>query len=33
VAKHLIETTKVAFDDFAGGGTNVKKNRQMLGLS
>ena len=32
VARHLIETTKVAFDDFAGGGVNTKRNRQMLGL-
>jgi len=33
VARHIIEATKVAFDDFAGGGSDVKKNREMLGLS
>jgi len=32
IARHLIEATKVAFDDFAGGGSDVKKNRKMLGL-
>ncbi|MFW5870787.1 MAG: sugar phosphate isomerase/epimerase, partial [Candidatus Sumerlaeota bacterium] len=32
IEAHIIETTDVAFDDFAGGETDVKKNRQMLGL-
>ncbi|MEO6848837.1 MAG: sugar phosphate isomerase/epimerase [Chthoniobacterales bacterium] len=32
VARHLIETTNVAFDDFAGGKADVKTNRQILGL-
>jgi sugar phosphate isomerase/epimerase len=32
VASHIIEATKVAFDDFAGGGSDVKKNRAMLGI-
>ena len=32
ITSHLIEATEVAFDDFAGGETDVKKNRQMLGL-
>jgi sugar phosphate isomerase/epimerase len=33
IARHLIETTDVAFDDFAGGKTDVARNRQILGLS
>jgi sugar phosphate isomerase/epimerase len=33
VASHIIEATKVAFDDFAGGGSDVKTNRAILGLS
>ena len=33
IAKHIIETTDVAFDDFAGGETDVEQNRQILGLS
>lgn len=32
IAKHIIETTKVAFDDFAGGQTDRAKNRKILGL-
>lgn len=32
IARHLIEATKVAFDDFAGGGSDVAKNRRILGL-
>jgi sugar phosphate isomerase/epimerase len=32
IARHVIETTGVAFDDFAGGQTDVKRNRKMLGL-
>lgn len=33
IARHLIETTDVAFDDFAGGGSDDDLNRQILGLS
>jgi sugar phosphate isomerase/epimerase len=33
IAKHIIETTEVAFDDFAGGQTDVEQNRKILGLS
>ena len=33
IAKHIIETADVAFDDFAGGETNTEQNRQILGLS
>ena len=33
IAKHIIETTDVAFDDFAGGKTDVARNRQILGLN
>ena len=33
IARHLIEATQVAFDDFAsGGGADVQRNRQILGL-
>jgi sugar phosphate isomerase/epimerase len=32
VARHLIEPTTMAFDDFAGGGSDVKRNREILGL-
>ncbi|MBI2193524.1 MAG: sugar phosphate isomerase/epimerase [Planctomycetes bacterium] len=32
VARHLIEATPVAFDDFAGGTSDVKRNREILGL-
>ncbi|MBL7184732.1 MAG: sugar phosphate isomerase/epimerase [Phycisphaerae bacterium] len=33
IADHIIETTEVAFDDFAGGRTDVETNRKILGLS
>jgi len=33
IADHLIETTDVAFDDFASGTTDTETNRRMLGLS
>jgi sugar phosphate isomerase/epimerase len=33
IAKHIIETTEVAFDDFASGQTDVEQNRKILGLS
>ena len=33
ITDHLIETTEVAFDDFAGGQTDVETNRKILGLS
>ncbi|MBN2001435.1 sugar phosphate isomerase/epimerase [candidate division KSB1 bacterium] len=32
IAEHIIETTDVAFDDFAGGTTDVEKNRKILGM-
>jgi sugar phosphate isomerase/epimerase len=32
VEKHLIEVPTRAFDDFAGGASNTKKNRRVLGL-
>jgi len=32
IAGHIIETTEVAFDDFAGGETDVDTNRKILGL-
>jgi sugar phosphate isomerase/epimerase len=32
IARHLIERTQVAFDDFAGGQTDVQRNRRILGL-
>lgn len=32
IKKHLIETTDVAFDDFAGGKADAELNRKMLGL-
>ncbi len=32
VASHIIETTTVAFDDFAGGSAEQQRNRQILGL-
>ena len=32
IAEHIIETTDVAFDDFAGGQTDLKRNRKILGL-
>jgi len=33
IARHIIETTEVAFDDFAGGKADVEANRRILGLS
>ena len=32
IAKHIIEATEVAFDDFAGGETDTAQNRRILGL-
>ncbi len=32
IAGHVIEATEVAFDDFAGGTTDVAKNRKILGI-
>jgi len=32
IAKHIIQTTEVAFDDFAGGQTDTARNRKILGL-
>ncbi|MDB5338355.1 MAG: sugar phosphate isomerase/epimerase [Planctomycetaceae bacterium] len=32
VARHIIEATDVAFDDFAGSTADLKRNRQILGL-
>lgn len=32
IASHIIEPTKVAFDDFAGAGSSVERNRRILGL-
>ncbi|MEX2558681.1 MAG: sugar phosphate isomerase/epimerase family protein [Pirellulales bacterium] len=32
IARHLIETTDVAFDDFAGGASDAALNRRILGL-
>ena len=33
IAEHIIETTEVAFDDFASGQADVDSNRKILGLS
>jgi sugar phosphate isomerase/epimerase len=33
IADHIIETTQVAFDDFAGGKADEKTNRKILGLN
>ncbi len=33
IAGHIIETTEVAFDDFAGGQADLTRNRKILGLS
>ncbi len=33
IADHIIEAAEVAFDDFAGGKTDIKQNRKILGLS
>ena len=32
IAQHIIETTEIAFDDFAGGKRDTETNRKMLGL-
>jgi len=32
IEQHIIETTDVAFDDFAGGSTDVERNREILGF-
>lgn len=32
IAKHIVEATEVAFDDFAGGETDTARNRRLLGL-
>ena len=32
IRRHLIETTEVAFDDFAGGAADRESNRRILGL-
>jgi sugar phosphate isomerase/epimerase len=32
ISRHIIETTEVAFDDFAGGQTDAGRNRRILGL-
>jgi sugar phosphate isomerase/epimerase len=32
ITSHIIEATEVAFDDFAGGTSDLAKNRQILGL-
>jgi sugar phosphate isomerase/epimerase len=32
IARHIIESTSVAFDDFAGGRSDAAANRRMLGL-
>ena len=32
ISRHIIETTDIAFDDFAGGKTDRKRNRKILGL-
>lgn len=33
IARHLIDATAIAFDDFAGGRCDEKRNRDILGLS
>jgi sugar phosphate isomerase/epimerase len=33
IAGHIIEAAEVAFDDFAGGKSNLEQNRKILGLS
>jgi sugar phosphate isomerase/epimerase len=33
IADHIIETTQVAFDDFAGGKADEKTNRKILGIN
>ena len=33
ITAHIIRQTEKAFDDFAGGGTDRKTNRKLLGLA
>jgi sugar phosphate isomerase/epimerase len=33
IARHIIDVTEVAFDDFAAGQADAASNRKMLGLS
>lgn len=33
IAKHMIDVTDVAFDDFAGSSSDKRRNREILGLS
>ncbi len=33
IARHIIEATDVAFDDFAGGKSDAATNRKILGLA
>ena len=33
IADHIIEAAEVAFDDFAGGQTDIDRNKKILGLS
>ena len=33
IARHIIETTEVAFDDFAGTTTDAARNRKILGIA
>jgi sugar phosphate isomerase/epimerase len=33
IARHIIDVTDKAFDDFAGGGTDVEQLRKMMGIS
>ena len=33
ISRHLIDVADVAFDDFAGGETDLESNRRLLGLS
>ena len=32
IQQHIIETTDLAFDDFAGGETDTANNRRVLGI-
>jgi len=32
IQKHIIEANKKAFDDFAGGKSNAKINKKILGI-
>ena len=33
IKNHIINTTEKAFDDFAGGGSDIKANKKMLGIN